>query len=101
MEALPNQIRYEWGYKSQCEKPKEDFVGKFFIYVPPYTLAKSKSYERGVCFPASCSKEDVLLLMTALKPSEMFNPILVQQAKIKISEPNLKLTYFILFILIH
>ena len=33
-------------------------------------------------FVWTCSKEDVLLLMTDIKPSDMFNPDLINQDKV-------------------
>ena len=53
----------------------DEFGGKFYslyplgwLKVPSFEF--KTNYERGLCFPKSCSKEHVLLLMTKMKPSE-------------------------------
>ena len=73
---------HEFGFKSQCEASFNG-TGKYYIFYPlgwfkvwPL-LGKTEfdiSYERGVCFPPSCSKEHVLLLMSKIKPSQ-FNQV--------------------------
>ena len=53
----------------------DEFGGKFYSLYPlgwlklP-TFEFKTNYEPGLCFPTSCTKEHVLLLMTSMKPSE-------------------------------
>ena len=67
---------YEWGLKAKCSASFNG-TGQFYSLYPlgwfkitPRYQEFDMNYERGVCFPSTCSKEHVLLLMSDIKPSE-------------------------------